>query len=65
MDDQRIFQAEQIVVKPELAGILKAYAKHIIVKQPATMDDINRLSMEYFSALVDAKESEEAKDEDE
>jgi len=48
MDDTRIFSPEQIVVKPELAGFLKEYAKHVIKEQPASEGDIYRLSLEYF-----------------
>ncbi len=45
MEVNRIFSAEQIVVKPELPGILKDYSKALIRENP---DDIYAFSAEYF-----------------
>ena len=45
MDAAPIFSAEQIVVKPELPGILKDYSKALIRENP---DDIYAFSAEYF-----------------
>ena len=41
MEVNRIFSAEQIVVKPELPGILKDYSKALIRENP---DDIYAFS---------------------
>ena len=45
MEVNRIFSAEQIVVRPELPGILKDYSKALIRENP---DDIYAFSAEYF-----------------
>ena len=45
MEANRIFSAEQIVVRPELPGILKDYSKALIRENP---DDIYAFSAEYF-----------------
>jgi len=58
-----MFQAEEIVIPEELAGILKEYAKEVIRHKPASMDEINRISYEFFSKRVEEKdELEESKE---
>ena len=47
--EMRIFSADQIVVPPELPGILKDYSKEVIRENP---DDLVAFSKEYFEMKV-------------
>jgi hypothetical protein len=58
MDNTRIFQAEQIVIAPELAGILKDYAKAMIRAHPQSKQALYRSSYEYFDKRVEAQGGE-------
>ncbi|GBG27587.1 Ropporin-1-like protein [Hondaea fermentalgiana] len=58
--DTRIFQAEQIVIRPEMAGILKEWSKAIIRQQPSNIADIHRISYEHFAKKVDDREDNAA-----
>ena len=49
LDVEPIYSAEQIVVPPDLADVLKAYTKEVIRRQP---DDILEFSVAYFANLV-------------
>ena len=51
----RIFSADQIVVPPELPGILKDFSKEVIRENP---DDLISFSKDWFEAKV--KEQQEA-----
>jgi hypothetical protein len=53
MDVERIFSAEQIVVHPELAKIIREYTKAVIRKAPFGTDEIVNFSAEYFKKKVD------------
>jgi hypothetical protein len=48
MEDERIFSAEQIVVHPDLANIIKQYTKATIRKAPVGVDEILEFSSNYF-----------------
>ena len=48
MEDERIFSAEQIVVHPDLANIIKQYTKATIRKAPVGVDEILEWSSQYF-----------------
>ena len=54
MDLEPIYCAEQIQVPPELAGILKAYTKEVVRRQP---EDIYEFSAIYFSNLASVSAS--------
>ena len=54
MDLEPIYCAEQIQVPPELAGILKAYTKEVVRRQP---EDIHEFSAIYFSNLASVSAS--------
>lgn len=56
MEAERIFQADQIKVHPELAKVLREYTKAAIKKNP---DDLLDFSWNYFKKKVD--EAEELK----
>ena len=47
MEANRIFSAEQIVVPPDLPGVLKDWTKEVIRKNPS---DLLKFSAEYFAA---------------
>ena len=53
MDVERIFSAEQIVVHPELAKIIREFTKAAIRKAPIGTDEILDFSAEYFRKKVD------------
>lgn len=53
--EMRIFSADQIVVPPELPGILKDFSKEVIRENP---DDLISFSKDWFEAKV--KEQQEA-----
>ena len=48
MEVERIFSAEQIVVHPDLAKIIKEYTKAVVRKAPVGTDEILEFSSEYF-----------------
>lgn len=56
MEVERIFSADQIVVHPDLAKIIREYTKSIIKANP---DDLLEFSWSYFKKKVD--EDQEAK----
>jgi hypothetical protein len=58
MDNTRIFQAEQIAIAPELASILKDYAKAMIRAQPQSKQALYRNSLDYFDKRVEAQGAE-------
>lgn len=60
--DTRIFQAEQIVIKPEMAGVLKDWAKEVIRQQPTNAAEIYRISYEHFAKKVEDKEESKGND---
>ena len=47
--EMRIFSADQIVVPPELPGILKDFSKEVIRESP---EDLISFSKDYFEAKV-------------
>jgi hypothetical protein len=53
MEVERIFSAEQIVVHPGLAKIIKEYTKAVIRKAPVGTDEILEFSTEYFARKVE------------
>jgi hypothetical protein len=53
MEVERIFSAEQIVVHPDLAKIIKEYSKAVIRKAPVGLEEITEFSSDYFKAKVD------------
>ena len=53
MEVERIFSAEQIVVHPELAKIIRDYTKATIRKNPQGTEDITDFSIDYFKKRVD------------
>ena len=53
--EMRIFSADQIVVPPELPGILKDFSKEVIRENP---EDLIAFSKEWFEGKV--KEQQEA-----
>ena len=52
MEAERIFSAEQIVVHPELAKIIREYTKAVIRKAPIGDDEILEYSSDYFKGKV-------------
>lgn len=54
MDIEPIYCAEQIMVPPDLADILKAYTKEVIRRQP---DDLLEFSAHYFGNLANISRS--------
>ena len=54
MEAERIFSAEQIVVHPDLARIIKEYTKATIRKAPVGLDEILDCSFSYFKDKVEA-----------
>jgi hypothetical protein len=52
MEVERIFSAEQIVVHPDLAKIIREYTKAAIRKAPIGTDEIIDFSVEYFKKKV-------------
>ena len=54
MDLDPIYCAEQIHVPPELAGILKAYTKEVVRRQP---EDVYEFSAIYFRNLASVSAS--------
>ena len=53
MEVERIFSAEQIVVHPDLARIIKEYTKAVIRKSPVGTDEILEFSHGYFARKVE------------
>jgi hypothetical protein len=53
MEVERIFSAEQIVVHPDLAKIIKEYTKAVIRKSPVGTDEILEFSTDYFAKRVE------------
>jgi hypothetical protein len=57
---KRVFSAEQIAVPPALPGILKAWTKEVVRKNPS---DVTAWSKKYFERLQqDAREGREGSD---
>ncbi|CAG9459970.1 unnamed protein product [Pedinophyceae sp. YPF-701] len=54
MDVEPIYCAEQIVIPPDLAEVLKSYTKEVIRRQP---EDVVEFSAIYFSNLANATKS--------
>ena len=54
MEAQRIFMPEQIVVHPDLPGILKEFTKACIKANPGNSKDIATFGMEYFASKMEA-----------
>jgi non-ribosomal peptide synthetase component E (peptide arylation enzyme) len=50
MDSERIFSADQIVVHPDLAKIIREYTKAVVRANP---DDIPAFSVSYFRDQMD------------
>ena len=53
MEVERIFSAEQIVVHPDLARIIKEYTKAVIRKAPVGTDEILEFSHGYFAGKLE------------
>lgn len=53
METERIFSADQIVVHPDLAKIIREYTKAVVRANPS---DIVEYSAGYFKARVEAEE---------
>ena len=54
MESDRIFSADQIVVHPDLAKIIREYTKAVVRANP---NDIVDFSAEYFKAKVEDAEA--------
>ncbi len=52
MEAERIFSAEQIVVHPDLAKIIREYTKAVIRKAPIGTDELVEYSSDYFKGKV-------------
>ena len=55
MEAERIFSAEQIVVHPDLAKIIKEYTKAVVRKAPVGTDEILEFSADYFKTELDTE----------
>lgn len=53
MESERIFSADQIVVHPELAKIIREYAKSVVRANPS---DLESYSAEYFKKKCEVEE---------
>lgn len=53
MESERIFSADQIVVHPDLAKIIREYTKAVVRANPS---DIVDFSAGYFKARIEADE---------
>ena len=53
MDSERIFSADQIVVHPDLAKIIREYTKAVVRQNPS---DILTFSQEYFAKQMELDE---------
>ena len=58
MEPERIFSADQIVVHPELAKIIREYTKTVIRQNP---DDLLEFSWQYFKKKIEVEEQKREK----